>query len=422
MNESIPDTLHDCTISRLGAQGDGVVDQEGGALFVPYALPGEKVRVRVGVGGTLLEDVLTRSPDRVAPICSHFTRCGGCVTQHIDRAVEGAWKTALVSNAFSRLHRTNPAPLSPLVTGAAHSRRRAVFSARKVRSGVVFGFHEHRSNDIVDILECPILMEAIEERIGALKLLLTAVVSRSGEARATVVAADNGVDVTLEGTKPDLTVEERAYIGDLARQARIIRLTIAGMTVYQSAHPTVRFGRVDVAIPTGAFLQAVPAIEVAMAELITRAIPKAKRVADLFSGLGTFTFPIAAKAEVLAVDGDKAAIAALQDGYRRAQGVKPVTAKVRDLFTEPLSAKELEPFDAVVFDPPRAGAEAQARMIAKSKVETVIAVSCAPGTLVRDVAILTDGGYELESVTPIDQFIFSPHIEAIAILRRPKRR
>lgn len=419
MTERATIERQDLTITRLGAHGDGVAETPAGPVFMPYVLAGERVRADVEGARADLVEVLTASADRVVPVCRHFTHCGGCATQHMERAAEQAWKTALVATAFSQQRIT--VDVAPIISGTPGTRRRAVFAGRRTKAGTVFGFHEARAHDIVDLAECPILRPEITSRIPALRALMGALLSRSGEARMTVTVCANGVDVAVEDAKPELTFEERAGLADLARAARIIRLSVKGETVFGSAEPQLRFGRAVVVPAPGVFLQAVPEVEARMTELILAAVGKAKRVADLFSGLGTFSFPLAERAEVLAVDGDKAAIAALVDAYKRAQGVKPMTAKVRDLFREPLSAKELEAFDAVVFDPPRAGADAQAHMIAKSKVSTVVAVSCQPSTLARDVKILIEGGYVLASVTPIDQFVFSPHVEAIAVLRRGKR-
>ncbi len=410
----------DLTIARLGSQGDGVAETGEGAVFLPYVLAGEHVRAEMVEGRARLIEVVTPSVDRISPICQHFTVCGGCATQHMSARAEQAWKTALVATAFSQ--QRIDTVINPIIASQPGTRRRAVFAARRTKAGAILGFHEPRTHDIVDLKQCPILSPEIESRIPALRTLIAALVSRSGEARMTVTLVDNGVDVVVEDAKPELSFDERATIAGLARAARIIRLTVKGETVYESGEPLLRFGLGRIVPAPGVFLQAVPEVEAAMTALILAAIgPKAKRVADLFCGAGTFTFPMAARCEVLAVDGDKLAIAALETAFKRGQGMRPVTAKVRDLFREPMSAKELERCDAVVFDPPRAGADAQARMIAKSKVPTVIAVSCAPATLARDIATLMEGGYVVESVTPIDQFVFSPHVEAVAVLRRPKR-
>ncbi len=430
------------TIDRLAAQGDGVASSPGGNVFLPFVLPGERVRAQISEGRASVVEILEFSPDRIAPICRHFTRCGGCVTQHMAAATERAWKTDLVATALSQQRVFDSASVAeasaddaadvkaktrvassiqPIIASSPGTRRRAVFAARRTKSGAILGFHEQRSHDIVDLAECPILSPQIASRLNALHALITPLLSRSGEARMTVTLADNGVDVVLEDTKPELTFDDRATIADLARAARIIRLTVKGEIIFATGEPQLKFGRVNVTPAPGVFLQAVPEVEARMTDIILAAVGKSKRVADLFSGLGTFSFPLAERAEVLAVDGDKASIACLTQAVKRAQGIKPVTGKVRDLFQEPLSAKELETFDAVVFDPPRAGADAQSRMIAKSKVPIVVAVSCAPSTLARDLKTLMAGGYVLQSITPIDQFLFSPHVEAIAILKRPKR-
>lgn len=412
-------TMSELTIVRLGARGDGIAETAGGPVYVAYALPNERVRVAVDGSRGMLAEVIEPSREREAPVCRHFTVCGGCATQHMARAAERDWKAQLVRTAFSQ--QRIDAPMRPMMASEPGTRRRAVFAARRAGSGgVVFGFHAPSEHRIVDLAECPVLSPAISGRLSGLRALAGVLLSRSGEARLTVTEADNGIDVAVADGKPLLTMDDRAAIPGLARAARIIRLSIGGETVFESVQPLLKFGLADVALPPGVFLQAVPAAEARMTGLIVAACGKAKRVADLFSGAGTFSFALAVRAQVLAVDSDKAAIGALQEAARRTQGIKPMTSKVRDLLLEPLSAKELEGFDAVVFDPPRAGADAQAHAVARSKVKTVIAVSCAPGTLARDVRTLIDGGYELESVTPVDQFVFSAHVEAIAVLRRPR--
>jgi len=420
MTDIAPPATTDATIARLGTHGDGIADTPSGPLYVAYTAPGDHIRcTRDGARGHLV-DVITPSPDRAVPLCRHFTICGGCATQHVTHAAEARWKSALVRTAFSQ-HGIE-APMSALIASAPHTRRRAVFAARRTNSGVVFGFHEPQGHAIVDLAECPILAPAIVATLPALRALADALLSRSGEAHVTVVETETGVDVAVTGAKPTFTVDDRSAISERARAAGIIRLSLEGTPVFATAEPTLTFGRARVAVPPGVFLQAVPSAEAAMTGLIVKACGKSKRIADLFSGLGTFTFPLAARAEVAAFDNDRAAIEALLAAVKRTSGIKPVTARVRDLYSDPLSARELAAFDAVVFDPPRAGADAQAQRLAKSQVPVVVAVSCAPGSLARDVRTLIDGGYALESVTPIDQFLFAPHVEAIAILTRPRKR
>lgn len=407
-------------IARLGAHGDGISDTAQGALFVPYTVPGDHVRIARDGGRVRLVEVIAAGADRVAPLCRHFTHCGGCATQQLAPTAQARWKAGIVTTAFHQ-QGIEP-PLKPIIQAGPHSRRRAVFAARRTGSGVVLGFHEPHGHAIVDLAMCPILAPAIEARMPALRALAGALLSRAGEARFTVVAADNGVDVSVEDAKPELGADERLRIAELARSAHVIRLSIGSVPVFETAAPVLRFGPALAELPPGVFLQAVAAAEAEMTALILDAVGKAKRVADLYSGLGTFTFPLAARAEVSAFDSDKEAIGALVAAARRTQGIKPVTAGRRDLHIDPLSARELNGFDAVVFDPPRSGALAQAERLARSEVPVVAAVSCAPGTLARDVKALIEGGYALQSVTPIDQFLFAPHVEAIAVLKRPRKR
>lgn len=402
-------------IVRLGAQGDGVAETARGPVYVPFTLPGEVVQAQVdGERGRLLAlDVA--SPDRVPPVCRHFGVCGGCVLQHMPAAEYRDWKRRQVAAAFrSRGIETEVAELA----SAAGPRRRATFSARRGQQTLLLGFHEAGTHNLVDITQCPVLAPRIVEALPHLKALAEPLSSRRGELRLTVTLTDGGLDVAFWDTTHELTPDMRTDIARLAKAARLARVSVAADPVYEAAAPFLRIGAAEVVPPPGAFLQAVAAAEAMMAGLIVEALGKAKTVADLFSGLGAFALRIAQTAKVFAADSDKAAIAAMVAAGRKAQGLKPIEARVRDLFLEPLSPLELNDFAAVVFDPPRAGAEAQARMLAKSKVKTVVAVSCNPATLARDVRILLDGGYRLTALTPIDQFLFSPHIEAVAVLRR----
>jgi 23S rRNA (uracil1939-C5)-methyltransferase len=403
-------------IARLGAQGDGVADTQAGPVFIPYVLPGEQVQADVrGDRGRLIA-VLRPSPERVPPVCRHFTHCGGCAAQHLVRPAYLAWKRDLVVQAFAA--RGIDVPVAQVVSVGPGARRRATFSARRTGRGVVLGFYEAKGQDIVDLQECPVTAPAIVAALPGLRRLVEPLASRRLPVRLAVTLAANGLDVAIEDVPSELSPQTREAVASAAGAAKLARVTIAGDTIYQSTVPAVRFGAANVVLPPRAFLQASPAAEAEMTGIIAAAFASAKRIADLFCGLGTFTFPLAKSASVLAVDGDKAAIAALANAAKRTPGLKPIESKVRDLFREPLSARELAPFDAVVFDPPRAGAAAQAVALAQSQVAMVAAVSCNPATLARDVRILIDGGYRLESVTPIDQFVYSPHVEAIAVLRR----
>ena len=403
-------------IARLGAQGDGIAETPSGPVYVPYALPGEQVLVEQRGDRARLVAVLSAGADRVAPPCRHFTHCGGCALQHLERTSYLAFKREQVAAAFAA--RGIEAPVAHVVSVGLGARRRATFSARRTGRGIVLGFHEAKTNEIVDLQECPVTASAIVRALPGLKRLVEPLTSRRLPVRLTVTLAANGLDVAIEDFPGELGPEARERLARDAAACKLARVTLAGDTLYQSTVPAVRFGPANVVLPPRAFLQAAPAAEAEMVRLASAAVGGAKRIADLFCGLGTFTFPLAVGASVLAVDGDRQAIAALESAAKRSPGLKPIEAKGRDLFREPLSVKELERIDAVVFDPPRAGAAAQAAVLAASRVQTIVAVSCNPATLARDTRILIDGGYTLERVTPIDQFLYSPHIEAVAVLRR----
>ena len=403
-------------ITRLGAQGDGVADTADGPLFVPLALPGERVVVDIERRSARLVEIVRASPDRAVPPCRHFGTCGGCVAQHMAPAPYQDWKREAVRAAFT--HRGIDVTLAPTINVPPGTRRRAVLEARRAGGATTLGFHQEGSHALVAIDECPVLTPPIVVALPALSAIAAAAITREpGSARLTVTATRTGlaVDVTDLAGKPDALA--RARLAQLTERARIARLTIAGETIAETIAPKLALGGVEVALPPAAFTQATVEAEIAITALVDDALGKAKRAADLFCGLGTFTFALARRARVLAYDADAAAIAALT-AAARAPGLKPIEARARDLLHEPLSRKELEAIDAVVFDPPRAGAKAQAEMLARAKVPLVVAVSCNPATLARDVRILIDGGYRLESVTPIDQFLWSDHIEAVAVLRR----
>lgn len=403
-------------IVRLGAQGDGVALTPEGAVFVPYTLPGERVRAKVcGDRGELLE-VLVAAGDRIVPVCRHFTRCGGCVLQHAADPAYAAWKQTLVADAFRQ--RGLEPDIQGLIRMPLGARRRAVFTARRTRKTVVVGYHDARDPRSFALEECPVLEPSIVASMSTLRAIAGPLLSRNGEIRLGVTVTATGLDVAIEGAGGKRDAATRSALARLAAEAGLARLSIDGDVIATLAEPAVQCGPVRVAIPPGGFLQAVKDAEHVIARLVVQGLGGARHVADLFAGVGALTFPIAKAARVLAVDGDTAAIAALRHAARNAAGLKPIEGKVRDLFREPLSAKELEPFDGVVFDPPRAGADAQARALAGSGAARVVAVSCNPATLARDVRTLVDGGYRLGRVTPIDQFVYSAHVEAVAVLER----
>ena len=403
-------------IAHLGGQGDGVAEDSDGPLYVPFALPGEHVRVAVAPGDDRAEllAVLRPSPDRVEPICPHFGICGGCALQHLAEAAYLDWKREKVVGALrSRGLDAEVEPVRPVPLG---SRRRAALALARGKGGTALGYRRARSQELIDIAVCPVLAPGIVARLAKLKAALAPLAGGRREARVGVIETPSGLDIVLEGARPKETALA-AFAGEAASLG-VARLTCDGESIGPVAAPEIDLSGVAVKLPPGAFLQAAVEAETDMAELVREGVGDARRIADLFAGLGTFTFALARQAAVDAFEADEAALDALAEAWRKTQGLKPVKTFGRDLFRAPLSAKELAAYDAVVFDPPRAGAAAQAAMLAKAEVARLVAVSCNPGTLARDLRILVDGGYRIVRVAPIDQFLFSPHVEMVAHLER----
>lgn len=402
-------------IDALGGQGDGIAHTDGRAVFVPFALPGETV----DWNGATADIVGAQSRDRATPACPHFAACGGCLAQHMSDALYARWKAQIVVDSFAQRGLAN-VPMKPLVRCTPGSRRRAVLSARRAGGSVHLGYHARRTHDLIDIAACPVLEPAITNALPGLRAIVSAL--NVSEARLTVLATSAGLDVSLVANGKRLSAQEAGAIGSIVRGARVARVSLNGDPIASCAVPALDMGGALVTPPPGAFVQAVETAEVAMRQEILSALRKPKRVADLFCGLGAFTFALAKGARVLAADSDKQAMGALGTALRHAQGLKPVELLTRDLFRDPLSPLELKDLDVVVLDPPRAGAQAQVEVLAKSVVPLVCYASCNPSTLARDARLLVDGGYVMEAVTPIDQFLYSAHVEAVAILRRPGKK
>ncbi len=408
------------TIDRLGSGGDGVVDTPRGPLYVPFALPGERANVARHKDRAEIVALLSRSPQRVEPACRHFGDCGGCALQHLEETAYRAWKRAKVVDALRA--RGIEAPVADLVPCLPGTRRRVTWSARKVQAGLLLGYHAAMSDRIVGIEEDPITVPAIVDRLPDLRRLAAALAVGGEPFRLAVTATDSGLDIQAGGL-PKLSEQVRLAAGDLAARAGFARLSLGDEVLVEPRKPRILFGNVPVEPPPGAFLQATADAEEAMAALVLGHLQKAKAVADLFCGCGTFALRLAARGEVHAAESDAAALATLERAFRAAGGtLRRVTAEKRDLFRRPLTAAELDRFDGLVFDPPRAGAEDQSRQIARSSVPLVVAVSCNPGTLARDLSILTGGGYRITQVVPVDQFLWSPHVEAVALLEKPRKR
>lgn len=407
------------TITRLGSQADGVAETETGELFIPFTLPGETVTAAREKDRATLMSVLEASPLRIDPACRHFTECGGCAIQHLKAEAYHRWKRNKVAHALNSKGIT--CDIDALVPCVPQTRRRVVFTARRSEAGMLLGFVRALSSEIISIEECPISLPEIVAKLGRLKALAELVCATTKSFRMTVTATGSGLDIAVHESGK-LGEHQRRVASNFVIAQGLARLSIDGEIIIEPKKPVVMFGDIAVAVPPGAFLQATEAAEQAMAEIVGRHLARAKKVADLFAGCGSFALRLAANSEIHAVEGDAAALSALDRAFRFASGLKRVTSERRDLFRRPLTFKELNVFDGIVFDPPRAGAEDQSKQIARSDVPLVAAVSCNPVTLARDLRILIDGGYALKSVTPIDQFLWSPHVEAVALLEKPRRR
>ena len=405
-------------IVGVGHRGDGVAQGPEGAIYVPGTLPGETVEVEEIPGHPdrrRLLNVESKSPVRIAPICPHFGVCGGCAVQHWDEAHYRTWKRSLVVEALRQAGLD--ALVAELVDAHGDGRRRAVFHARSGAKGVLeVGFAAARSHRIVAIDRCPVLAPSLNGAVKAAWALAETLGPTKKPLDIAVTASDVGLDVDVRGSGP-VQAHVASALAAVAERHRLARLTRHGELVVQRATPVITIGRARVELPPGVFLQATTEGEAALARAVLAHLGAAKLVIDLFCGLGPFALRIAEKARVIAADNDPAAIAALVKAAR-APGLRPIEATARDLFRRPFVAEELRGADVVVFDPPRQGAQAQARALALSKVPVVIAVSCNSATFARDAKILIDGGYKLKAVTPIDQFRYSPHVEIVARLER----
>lgn len=403
------------TIETLGHQGDGVAQGPRGPIYVPFTLPGERVLVEADGERARVVEVLELSGERVVPPCRHFGRCGGCALQMLPLAATRRLKRDFVLAALAQ-QRLSP-DVAETIGVSPSSRRRAVLTAVRAGNSVVLGYHERLSNRVVDIEECPILEPQLAARLDGLRALVGPLVRQGKPARLTALLTETGLDLDLRGIGAP---SPRAIpaLAELARLHGVARLSVGGEPVLSLAEPFILVAGVPLAPPPGAFVQASAEAERAMAELVLGHLATARHIADLFSGFGAFALALARRAPVRAVDTSQAALDALLDAYRQGKGLKRIVTERRDLFAFPLAPAELKEFDGVVFDPPRAGAKAQATALALSGVARIASVSCNPASFSRDARILVDGGYKLERVVPVDQFVYSAETEVVGLFSR----
>ena len=405
------------SIERLGHLGHGITTGPEGPLYVPGVLPGEVVEG--DPVGDRLENVriVTPSAQRVKPPCPHARACGGCQLQHASDDFVAGWKRDVVRTALSAQGLSPDVVRAEVRTSPPRSRRRATLAARRTKGGALFGFHARGSDVIIPVPGCILLHPLLMALLPSVEALAQVGGSRSQALAVTLTHSQTGPDVRVEGGKP-LDAALQMDLARLAERFVLARLTWGDETVALRALPEQVFGKARVQMPPAAFLQATDSGEAALLDLVKQALGPQNRLADLFAGLGTFALPLAEEAEVLAVEGETAMIAALDKAARGASGLKRITTEKRDLFRRPLEPDELKGLTGVVIDPPRAGAEAQARSLAASAVPVIAMVSCNPASFARDARILLAGGYRLDWVQVVDQFRWSHHIELAARFSR----
>lgn len=407
-------------IIRMGAQGDGVAHTARGPVHVALTLPGDRVKAEVRGDRADVVTVETASAERVTPPCPHFGACGGCALQHWADEPYTAWKVGLIREALAR--ERVETDFKPPFTAAPGSRRRVALHARRRGREVALGFKAARSWTVVPIETCVIAEPRIVAALPKLRQLARPFLEHPKSAPTLhVTLTSTGIDVDVTGVEAKsggLSADARVQVAEVAGASGFARVTMAGETLFQAHAPVVRFGPAAVVLPPGGFLQAVAEAERVMAEAVVAAVAGAPRVADLFCGAGAFTFPLAERSGVKAMDASQPAIEALAGGRAVTPGLKAIEVEARDLYRRPLLATEMKRIDAVVFDPPRAGALDQAGEIARSGVGLAVGVSCNPQTFARDAAVLIGGGFRLESVLPVDQFLWSAHVELVGVFRR----
>ena len=438
---SLPQRL---TIASIGARGDGIAETPEGLVYVPFSAPGDVVQALVERSGkdsfkdrdkgalrAEVLEVIELSPQRQEPACVHFGKCGGCALQHLAPAPYADWIKARITMALAHHGLEGALVEDAFITPPASRRRRALKARWGQKTGggrLLLGFNARASHNLIDLAECPVSRPELVALFEPLRALLGEILPVESQCTVHLTATKPGVAMLLGWARePDLELRERLAAFAQQEHLAALWLDIEGdlEPIVELAKPVIEVSGMDISLPPGAFVQATAEGEATLVAGALEAMAGAGNVADLFAGIGTFSLPLAKRtgetvlARVHAVEGEKRLLDALVTGAKNAaSGLKPVTSEHRDLFRRPLTAEELGRFDAVLFDPPRAGAKAQVAELARSKVPLVVGVSCNPNTFARDARTLVDGGYEITSILPVDQFLWSSHVELLAVFRR----
>ncbi len=411
------------TIDRIGRHGDGVAALDIGTVYVPATAPGDRVSVALtnqGLGrlqGRMLE-VLSPGPARIKPPCPHFTQCGGCKLQHLEDQVYANWKRGLLLCALNRNGLTANT-IEDLHRSAPGSRRRATFAVVRRNADTIVGFHAHHSRQVIDLAVCPVVASPIANLIPAIRRWAATALKADEAANVFVAQTDSGLDLLVR-TAACLSSDGRDSLVGLLSEHDLARIAWApsrrdGAEVLAEARQVrAVHGDTPVDLAPGAFAQATPDGEAALVGFVRREADGARKATDLFCGSGAFALPLARNGcEVFAVDIDKTSVANLRAAARQAR-VPNLGVEQRNLMRRPIPAGRLTGNDVVILDPPRVGAKAQMAEIATSQVPCIIAISCNPASFARDAQILIHQGYVLSRILPVDQFIWSPHLEIAA--------
>ena len=410
--------MHEIVIDRLGSQGDGIGLLDGKPVFIGGTVPGDRVIASGTPPHLKLNILLQPSQLRVQPLCIHFGTCGGCVFQHIDQKTMLEWKRAELSRFF--LEEGIEIQVDEMTGTGPYLRRRVAFTVQRLNREIHIGFKRRSGTGLVGIRECPVLLPELANQIALLRDLSAPLLRGAEEIQIRATACDNGIDLAFDlGQYPN---EEMlaAFVRAMARSS-YLRASINGDMVVEKEKPVISFGSVTITPPCRGFLQAVRDAEQLMALQVLKHLRKCKNVVDLFCGSGTFALRLAHHTQVHAVEAEADPLDAIKSA-RSPDRLKPVTTEQRDLVNLPLITSELNKFDGLCLDPPRSGAVEQIIQIAKSDIGQVAYVSCNPATLARDAAILIAGDYRLDRVVPIDQFVYSTHIEVVALFSKKREK
>ncbi len=400
-------------IVRLGHDGDGVgID----GSFIPYTVPGDVVRLGAEPKPRV-EEIIKAGPWRIKPACHHFGNCGGCSLQHVAQEAYLGWKRDLIGTALAQRGFEN-IRIEDVRTVRPGSRRRAAFKARRGADGVALGFYESQSRNLVDVLECPVLVPALAEAMPKFRSGLERLLDPGDVAELHVTHTNAGLDVSLKWKRPS-GPDIHFALAEFAQELNLARLSWNGEPVAMARAPYLRIGSHTILLPVEPFLQPTSEGEAILQSLVREGLQGAINVADLFAGCGTFALALTDRCSIKAVEANAAMAEALEDAAR--ENNSDIVVQRRDLFQRPLLPYELKTFDHVILDPPRLGAKGQAQQLAKSDVPRIVYVSCNPSSFGRDARILSDGGYRLWRVVPVDQFLWSAHVELVAFLERDKK-